>query len=202
MDAAIAGHGQAGAGRLADEAKVRLGMRLYVLTDVIFVAFLFLSYIWLRANNVDDLWFPQGTKVPDANPQYILLGLIVLSAVSYFVAYLGVRAGNQMLLRIGLLAALLLVIATLVGQIMFMGHLPILTTSGSFASTFIALSGYHVYHLIVAVFLGLGVTHRAFRGRYSADHTLGVVTVGYFWYWAALMPVLMTLLLLVMPPQI
>ncbi len=202
MDAAIAAHGQASAGHLDDEAKVRLGMRFYVLTDVIFVTFLLLSYVWLRYNNVLDMWFPKGTKVPDTTPQYILLGLIVLSAVSYFIGYLGIRRGSQMQLRAGLLVALLLVIATLVGQIIFMGHLPFVTTDGAYASSFISISGYHVYHLLIALFLGLGVTNRAFRGRYSSDRMLGVVTVGYFWYWTALTPVLVSLLLLAVPPQI
>jgi hypothetical protein len=63
------------------------------------------------------------------------------------------------------------------------------------------LSGYHVYHLLITLFLGLGITHRALRGRYSSSNMLGVTVIGYFWYWAALMPVILALLMLALPPQ-
>ena len=201
MDAAITAHGSA-AGPMDNDAKVRLGMRFYVITDIIFVLFLFVTYIWLRAYNTGGGLFPDGTKLPDANLSNINMGLVVLSAICYFVGYLGIRRGRQGLLRIGMLLALLLMIASFVCQIIFMGHLPFVTIDGSFASSFILLSGYHVYHMILALFMGLGLTHRAFRGRYSQDRMLGVVTVGYYWYWTALFPVLTWLLLLALPPKI
>jgi cytochrome c oxidase subunit III len=202
MGTAVAAHGHAGAGHVDDEAKVRLGMRFYVITDVIFVVFLFASYVWLRAYNTGDAWFPKGTKLPDAATTNVLTLLIAVSGVCFFVAYLGARADNQLLIRGGLVAALVLEVVTLVGQIRFMGHLPFTTTDGSFPSTFIMLSGYHVYHLLIALFLGVGVTHRALRGRYSKDKMLGIITIGYFWYWTALMPILLWLLMLALPPKI
>jgi cytochrome c oxidase subunit 3 len=77
-----------------------------------------------------------------------------------------------------------------------------MTTDGSYASTYIMLSGYHVYHLLLALFLGLGITHRALRGRYTSSNTVGVTAIGYFWYWTALMPVLVALMILALPPQL
>jgi cytochrome c oxidase subunit 3 len=201
MSAAAAAHGHASAGHVDDEAKVRLGMKFYVITDVIFVVFLFASYIWLRAYNTEGNWFPKGTGLPDATTTNVLTLLIAASGVCFFVAYLGARANNQLLIRGGLVAALVLEIAALVGQINFMGHLPFTTVNGSFASTFIMLSGYHVYHMLIALFLGVGVTHRALRGRYSREKMLGIVTVGYFWYWTALMPIIMWLMMMALPPQ-
>lgn len=201
MDAAVAAHGHAAAQPM-DEAKVRLGMRFYVLTDIIFVAFLLVTYIWLRANNTDSSWFPQGTKLPDANTNNVLVVLMVLSGISYFVGYLGIRRGSQGQLRIGMLIALLLLIAALIGQIRYQGNLPFVTTDGSFASTFILLSSYHIYHLLIALFLGLGLTHRAFRGRYTQERMLGVVTIGYFWYWTVATPVLIWLMMMALPPKI
>jgi cytochrome c oxidase subunit 3 len=184
------------------DAKLRFGMLFYVITDVIFVVFLLTTYVWLRAYNTSGGWFPQGTKLPDMNMSNLLTGLIVLSAVCYYVAQLGLKQNNQALFRGGVAVALLLVLATLVGQIWYMGHFPFMTTDGSFASTYIMLSGYHVYHLLLATFLGLGITHRALRGRYSSTSTVGVTVIGFFWYWTALLPVLVTLLLLALPPQL
>ncbi len=62
--------------------------------------------------------------------------------------------------------------------------------------------GDHVYHLSIGLFLGLALTIRAFTGRYTAERHLGVITVGYFWYWMALMPVLVWIMMAVLPPKL
>jgi hypothetical protein len=55
--------------------------------------------------------------------------------------------------------------------------------------------------MCIGVFLGLGLTIRAWRGHYSQQRHLGLITVGYFWYWMALMPVLLTVLMAVLAPN-
>jgi cytochrome c oxidase subunit 3 len=97
--------------------------------------------------------------------------------------------------------ATVLAIAALSGQIRFMGHLPFTTGDGSFASDYILLSGYHVYHLLLGIFLGIGVTIRAIRGRYSSDKTAGLSAISYYWYWMALTPVIITVMMIVLPPN-
>jgi heme/copper-type cytochrome/quinol oxidase subunit 3 len=201
MSAAIPVAGHASAHAENDESKVRLGMLFYVFTDVILVAFLFAAYIWLRAYNTDNGWFPAKYPLPNSTTTDILVGLIVVSAVCFYVAYRGIRSGNQTVLKVGMVFALLLLIAALIGQIRFMGQQGFAATDGSFASTYVFVSGYHVYHMLVGLFLGLGVTIRSLRGKYSAEHHLGLVTIGYFWYWMALMPVLFTLIMTVLPPN-
>ena len=143
-----------------------------------------------------------GTKLPDATMQNVLAGLIVASAIAYFVGYLGIRSGNQTTLRLGALVALVLAVVTLVLQIRFMTTFPFVASDGSFASTFIFLNGYHVYHLLIGLFLGLGLTIRAFTGRYTQQRMLGVETIGYFWYWMAAFPVILAIILAVLPPNI
>ena len=202
MDAAV-GAGHAAAHHIDNERKVRLGMLFYVLTDMILVLFFFASYVWLRAYNTDGGWFPfKHMRLPDQATSNILVLLIVISAVSFYVAYRGIRAGNQTILQAGLAVAVALVLATLVWQIRFMGQQQFAALDGSFASTWIVLSGYHVYHLFLGAFLGLGLLHRALRGKYSAEHHLGLVTIGYFWYWMALMPVIFWLIMAILPPKL
>lgn len=203
MDAFVVAPGHAAAPAVDNERKVRLGMLFYVLTDVTFAIFLLVSYVWLRAYNTNGGWFPyKGMPLPDTTTTYILTGLIVVSAICYFVAYLGVLGGNQLITRIGLALALLLAVVTVVWQIRFMGQQQFAAKDGSFASVFLLLSGYHVYHLLLGIFLGLGVTVRAFQGRYTRERHLGIITIGYFWYWMALMPVLVTLLMTLLPPKL
>lgn len=203
MDAFVVAPGHTAAPAVDNDRKVRLGMLFYVLTDVTFVIFLLVSYVWLRAYNTNGGWFPfNGMRLPDSSTINLLTGLIVVSAICYFVAYRGILAGNQLVLRIGLALALLLAVVTVIWQIRFMGQQQFATKDGSFASTFILLSGYHVYHLLLGIFLGIGVTVRAFQGRYTADRHLGIITIGYFWYWMALMPVLVTLMMALLPPKL
>lgn len=187
----------------SNDRKVKLGMLFYVLADVAFVIFLLVSYIWERAYNTGGGWFPfSGMQLPNETVSILLVVLIVLSAVAFFIAYRGIRVGNQMVLRVGLAVALLLTIATFIWQIRFMGQQQFSTQDGTFASSWIMLNAYHVYHLAIGIFLGLALTIRAFLGKYSAERHLGLVTVGYFWYWMALMPVLVWLMMLILPAKL
>lgn len=203
MDAFAVTPGHAAAPAIDNDRKLRLGMLFYVLTDVTFAVFLLVAYVWLRAYNTNGGWFPfPGMALPDTTTTYALTGLIVVSAICYFAGFLGARGGSQLVARIGLALALLLALVALVWQIMFMGQQQFAAKDGSFASTYILLSGYHVYHLLIGVFLGLGVTVRAFQGRYTPERHVGLVAIGYFWYWMALFAVLVTLLMIVLPPNL
>lgn len=194
------GHAMPHGDQVDHDLKLRRGMLFYVLTDVLFVIFLLATYIWLRAYHAQG-WFPDGLKLPDEQTVYILTGLCVLSAIFYFIGFLGIRNGNSSTLMICMAVATVLAIAALSGQIRFMGHLPFTTQDGSFACTYIMLSGYHIYHLALGTFLGIGVTHRSLRGRYSSDRTAGLTAIGYYWYWMALTPVLITLMMILLPPN-
>lgn len=186
-----------------EDRKVKLGMLFYVLADVAFVVFLFVSYIWERAYNTNGAWFPyKGMALPDQHATLVLTGLMVGSGIAYFIAHLGIKAGNQAILSLFLLVAVVLVAITLVGQMRFMGDQQFATGDGTFASSWLMLAGYHVYHLFIGMFLGLALLIRSFKGRYSRERHLGLVTVGYFWYWMALMPVLVTILVAIFPAKI
>jgi heme/copper-type cytochrome/quinol oxidase subunit 3 len=199
-----AGHGvEMSAEEVAfNERKVRFGMLLYVLADVLFVIFMLVTYPWLRAYNTDNGWFPfAGMALPDQGTSLGLMLLMVVSAVFFFLGYLGIRAGNQVFLRVCMLFSWLVMLVALIGQVKFMGAQQFAAADGTFADTWLLFSGYHIYHLLWAVFLGLGITIRSFHGKYSKGHHLGVVTVGYFWYWAALTPVLFYVLMALLPPK-
>jgi heme/copper-type cytochrome/quinol oxidase subunit 3 len=210
MDAAIAsgGHGDHGAAASLEEQrvndrKVRLGMLFIVLADVLFVIFLMVTYPWLRAYNTDQGWFPfPGMKLPDSTTSLILVLLMVASAVIFLIGFMGIRAGNQLVLRICMLVSLVLVVAALVGQIRFMGAQQFAAPDGTFADTWLLFSGYHIYHLLWATFLGIGITNRSFHGLYTKERHLGVITIGYFWYWAALTPLLFYLLIVLLSPNL
>ncbi len=204
MDTTIgpgAGGAASGGGAWEEDRKVRFGMLLYVLADVALGIFFFASYVWLRAYNTGGGWRLKDIG-PDPQTTLILTALIAASALAYFVAYLGAVTGRQWALRIAIALALALVVANLIGTVNEMRAFNFVTQDGSFASVYLLLTGYHIYHMILAVILGIGVTVRALQGRYSADRHLGVSTVGYYWYWACSMAVALWLLIIILPPQL
>lgn len=208
MDASLEhGHTEASASHeshVDDDQKVRIGMFLYVVTDIIFALFLLISYLFLRASNTQGAWFPAG--VPDlGGVQKIALLeaiLLVVSGIAFIVAHVGVRADNLALTRIGAVVASLGWLAALIVQFYFAGHLPFVTTDGAFASIYIVLTGYHLYHLLFATPMMVAVSVRSLQGRYTAARHLGITTIGYFWYWAVILGLIIWILPIVLPPHL
>jgi heme/copper-type cytochrome/quinol oxidase subunit 3 len=216
-----------------EDRKVRLGMLFYVLSDLILAYFFFGSYIFLRGYNTNDRWVPPPVAHiighgPVTATAWIM-GIAVAGGVSYAVGQWALHRELPRLFTWAMVAALVLYFVDLALQVYVMGHQHYDVTDGSFASSFSLLSGYHVYHMALGVFLGLGIVNRAFRGLYrrgggprmttkAADthvggedgresphvlpspRTTGIACIGYYWYYAALYSVALWLLLLVQPP--
>lgn len=201
MDAAVGTHDAHTAHHEETVRKLKIGIGLYVLVDVTFVASLFAAYIFLRTYNTQGLWF-KDIKPPSFGVLTVLTAILVVSGVLYFFAERGLRANNQTLFRGMAVGALVLMVATMIGQIVYMTRLPFTTTDGAFASSFIMLSAYHAFHMIIAVPIGLGVVNRALHGRYTNANNVGITVIGYYWYWTVIMGAALWLLLIVLPPQI
>ncbi len=203
MEISLGGHGHdvaaAHASHIDEESKVRLGMLFYVIVDVMFALFMVSAYIFLRAVNVNNLWFPAGTKNIDLVEPTVLTALLVASGLCYILAHWAVRRGIGSLVKIGVTLAALLWIIALIGNIRYMGHLPFTTVGGGFASMYILFTGYHIFHLIFGLMFVIGITVRSLQGRYTAEKHLGITTIGYFWYWTVLFGIVGFLLPIVLP---
>ena len=161
------------------------------------------GYVWLRAYNVNGDWYPfKGIPVPDETTSLILGAAdgrqrrLLLHRLPRHPRWQ--QSDPQHLRHAG--AALDHRHARL--AVPLHGRSVFGTSDGGFASEWTLLSGYHIYHLLIGTFLGLGLVNRAWRGRYSATKNLGVTTIGYFWYWMAATPVLVWLLMTLLPPKI
>lgn len=212
-----------------EDRKVRLGMFFYVLSDLILAVFFFASYIFLRGYNTNDRWVPPSlTHVigsgPVAATGWITL-IAVVGAVAYGVGQWALYTNKYALFTWAVAAALLLYFADGVIQLVVILRQPYDVSAGSFASAFGVLAGYHVYHMALAVFLGVGVVIRAMRGLYRwpaepgapqqhaaaagggeqpftgpARKATGIAAIGYYWHYAALYAIATWLLLLIAPP--
>ncbi len=195
-DGAIA-HGPAATGHVDYETKQRqwhMAAILFLVSDIVFVVALFFSYLYLRALNVNHMWMPASVHPPSMSSNVVLSGLVVLSAVFWRIGDIGVRRGNQGQLKAGLTIAWLLFAVDAVVQIRQLSEVTFSPGSGGFASSFYALAGYHMFHLVFGMILGGGILSRAIKGKYSERDFTQVQSVGYFWYWVAIMAIGMLLL--------
>jgi cytochrome c oxidase subunit III len=201
MEVSLGGatHGEGHASHVDDDRKVRLGMFFYLLLDVLFALFVVSAYIFLRAANVNNGWFPDGVGKIDQNMPTTLLAILVASGLFYVLGHTSVRNGNRSLATLGVVLAALLWIASLIGNIYYMGHLPFTQSDGGFASMYLLLTGYHIFHLVFGLMFVIGITVRTLQGRYTAERHLGVTTIGYYWYWAMIFGVIAWLLPVMLP---
>jgi heme/copper-type cytochrome/quinol oxidase subunit 3 len=199
MEVSLGGSAHGEADQVDHERKVRIGMFFYLLCDVMLALFLVSSYIFLRAVNVNNLWFPDGVRRVDPTMSTLMLGLLAASTLFFVLAHTSVRNGNSGLTTIGIVLAALLWIATLIANIYYMGHLPFTQTNGGYAEMYVLFTGYHIFHLLLGLMFVIGITVRTLQGRYSAERRLGYTTIGYYWYWVLIFGVIAYLLPVMLP---
>lgn len=163
----------------------RSGVLLIILADASFVAALLFTYFYLRGLNTEGSWIPpKSFTAPIWVGWAIALGL-VLSAAAYRWGELGIRRGDQRRLQTGTTVALLLLVADIVGQVVQLSTFPFRTYTGSYASTVIALAGANLFHLLLTLFIGVGLWNRTRLGKYHATEHWQVRLGRIWWVWVA-----------------
>lgn len=160
-----------------------------LVSDFVFVGGLFFAYIYLRSLNVHNMWLPPNVHPPSMASGYLVAGLLLVGAIIYRWADLGGRAGKQSRLRLGLLVALLLVLADLVLQIQQILATSFAPSDGAFASSYFALAGYHAFHLVLLLLVGAGLAIRSGRGIYQKGQYNEVALGGLIFYWVTLIAI-------------
>ncbi len=165
----------------------RLGVLLLIAGDVAFVLSLVFTYLYLRGLNTEGAWIPQGGRVVGTGLGWVIAAVMVGSWLAYRWAETGAHRPER--LQVGLLTATLLVLADLVLQAYQLGTAGIKVHDGAYASSWMALAGYHAVHLALTLFIGVGIWNRARLGL-LASNTWHVRLVGYWWAWVAVSAVL------------
>ncbi len=164
-------------------SRQRLGVILLISADVAFVLSMVFTYFYLRALNTEGGWIPDGGHTVGVGMGWVIAAVVAVSMLAYRWGEQGIRNGDQGRLLTGMLLALLLVVVDLGLQIYQLVNAGMLATEGSYASSFLALSGYHVVHLLLTLFLGLGIWNRARRGVFTEHSHWHVKLIGYWWMW-------------------
>jgi cytochrome c oxidase subunit III len=165
----------------------KLGMWVFLVSEVMFFTALIGSYIILR-------W---GTNAEWPEPRSVLAipitamntFILICSSVSMVKAYAAATRDDQA----GLKKWLLLTVlggATFVGVQAFEYHHLIekgfLPSSGLFGAAFYTMTGFHGFHVTCGVLSMIWVTIRAFRGKYAGGKFQGIETIGLYWHFVDL----------------
>jgi len=157
-----------------------------ILADAVFFSCMIFAYFYLRSLNVQGGWIPDGGQTAPAWQVWVVAGVMLVSALVYRGAEMGIRAGQRQRFQGGTIAALLLVLVAAGLVIYQLATIPILMSDGSYASTFIVITGVQLVHLIVLAIVAIGIWNRAVRGKLDGGNDNHATLVGYFWYWVTL----------------
>ena len=165
----------------------KLGMWVFLVSEVMFFTALIGSYIILR-------W---GTGAQWPEPRTVLAipitalntFILICSSVSMVKAYAAATKDDQAGLKKWLLltvlggATFVSVQAYEYHHLIEKGFLP---SSGLFGSAFYTMTGFHGFHVTCGVISMIWVTIRAFRGKYAGGNYRGVETIGLYWHFVDL----------------
>ena len=190
---------------------MKLGMWVFLLSEVMFFTSLIGSYVILRFAHPEH-WTDPGTvlNVPLTAGNTFLL---ICSSVTMVKAFAAIQQGNQKGLQRWLLATILIG-ATFVGVQVFEyialsgeGFVPMLDSYHAvgrgnphegpslggplYGATFYAMTGFHGAHVSLGVLCLIFVYGRALRGAYTAEHLEGVEVIGLYWHFVDLVWILL-----------
>lgn len=168
----------------------RLGVLLLMFADMSFVASLVFTYFYLRGLNTQGGWLPSGTASAPIWIGWAIAAGTVLSAVAYRRGQIGIQAGLERRLVRGVGLAVLVLVAVAIGQLIQLSTFPFEVDDSSYASTTYVLAAANLFHLLLTIFLGVGIWNRGRQLMYAPSNNWQVQIVGLWWTWIAAAAVL------------
>jgi heme/copper-type cytochrome/quinol oxidase subunit 3 len=179
---------------------LKLGMWVFLLSEVMFFTSLIGSYIILRFAHPDHFAEPGVVlNVPLTAANTFLL---ICSSVSMVKAFAAITQGDQKGLKRWLLVTILLG-ASFVGvqayeyiKLVEHGFVPAAASYAAeggplYGATFYTMTGFHGAHVSIGVLCLIFVYVRAARGKYSAESYGGVEIMGLYWHFVDLVWILL-----------
>jgi len=174
---------------------LKLGMWVFLLSEIMFFTALIGSYIILRSARPEAFAMPgEVLNVPLTAGNTFLL---ICSSVTMVKAFAAIEHGDQRGLRRWLIATVLIG-ATFLGvqifeyiQLASHGFVPFVEgyhAEGEplYGATFYTLTGFHGAHVTLGVLAMIGITIRAFMGKYTRESHGGVEAMGLYWHFVDL----------------
>ncbi len=164
----------------------KLGVWLFLVSEVMFFTALIGAYIVLRLANPD---WPVPSTVLNIPLTGLNTFLLICSSVTLVLGFAAAQDGRKAVMCRWLVATVLLG-STFLGIQAFEYHKLVhegLTPSSSiFGSCFFTLTGFHGLHVLGGVLWLITVTIKAFAGVYDDGRHLGIELAGLYWHFVDL----------------
>ena len=174
---------------------LKLGMWVFLLSEVMFFSSLIGAYIILRFAH------PEQWAEPNHVLNVPLTGfntfMLICSSVTMVKAFAAIEHGDQAGLRKWLIATIILG-ASFVGiqvyeyiKLAHHGFVPVAANYAAeggplYGTTFYTMTGFHGAHVTIGVLALIFTAVKAFRGKYSATDYGGVEIMGLYWHFVDL----------------
>ncbi|HUE77023.1 MAG TPA: heme-copper oxidase subunit III [Longimicrobiales bacterium] len=174
---------------------MKLGMWVFLLSEVMFFTALIGSYIILRAAEPDA--FAEPGVVLNVPLTAFNTFLLICSSVTMVKAFAAIEHGDQKGLQRWLLATVAMGVAFLGVQayeyvkLVSHGFVPYAAGYAAeggplYGATFYTMTGFHGAHVTIGVLAMIWITVRAFMGKYTRESHGGVEAMGLYWHFVDL----------------
>lgn len=167
----------------AQNARTSIWM-LLIAEFMLFFGFLS-SFFFLRS--FMSSWGPPTGRSYDLTLPLINTAVILVSAGTMYLAFQALRKDKRRVFENWLLVTMLLGAGFIVGQVFEFAALGFAIQDGAYAGIFLMTIGVHAAHVAIGVLLFMLVSIRAWIGLVSAQRSLAVELCALYWYFVALM---------------
>jgi heme/copper-type cytochrome/quinol oxidase subunit 3 len=160
---------------------LKLGMWLFLATEVMFFGGLIAAFVHYKVRNPS----PTETALLDVTLVGINTFVLLTSSLTVVLGLSAIRRGERGKLTAYLALTIFLGLAFLGGQGNEFAALyreGLTLTSSLFGSSFFTLTGFHGLHVLIGVLWAGSTLAKALRGGYSADDNIGVEVFGLYWH--------------------
>lgn len=160
----------------------RTGVLLLIVADAAFVAALSFSYLYLRALDTQHSFHPGGSAVASLWWPWLVTVVMALSALAYWSEMRVHRPGRRHFVG-GATVAVAGMAVALVLTVVQMYRFPFTLSDNAYADAVWVITAGNVFHLVVTVFLGVGIATRVHRRatRGARDWHVRIVGVWFAW---------------------
>ncbi|MGH7866673.1 MAG: cytochrome c oxidase subunit 3, partial [Candidatus Dormibacteraceae bacterium] len=142
------------------------GMVALIGAEAALFSYLFFSYYYLASHALGP-WPPQGP--PDLTIALPGTLILIAGSISMWWGERGIERGKLWQLKVGLILSILLAVAFLVLESLERKGQPFALSSSAYSSLYFAITGFHMLHVIVGVFILTALTIWAARGYFDGD---------------------------------
>jgi heme/copper-type cytochrome/quinol oxidase subunit 3 len=160
----------------------RTGAILLIVADGSFVVALSFAFLYLRGTDTQTSFHPGGTGVASLWWPWIVTAVMIASFLAYRFGLEAHEPGRRHFLNAGVLAVVGMAVA-LVLNIVEMYQFPFHVIDNAYSSAVWVIAAGNVFHLLITVFLGLGIVTRVQRRKTRGAHDWHVRIVGIWYAW-------------------